>query len=170
MNAGRVIWITGLPRSGKTTLARAVVDALRARSVPALWLDSDDLRAVMTPEATYSDRERDVFYATVAHLAALGAQGGIIVVVSATASKRVYRDAARSQAPRFTEVYVYCSPQSRDARDDAGLYARAKTGAITNLPGAGAPYEPPAQPELTFDTDQGVDDAMVKAVLTHIGF
>jgi len=169
MKLGRVIWLTGLPRSGKSTLARALVAALLERDVPTLWLDSDDLRAVMTPEATYSDRERDIFYATLAHLAALAVDGGVTAVVSATANKRTYRDAARAKVTDFYEVYVHCADATRAARDHAGLYSRAKSGQIANLPGAGAAYEEPLKAELDFETDRIDNDAMVRAVLASIG-
>lgn len=149
---GAVIWLTGVPRSGKSTVARALVDALQARGNATLWLDSDDLRAVLTPNASYSDADRDAFYASVVHLAWLGADGGATVVVSATATKRAYREAVRNRVSRMIEVWVRADSSTLRARDHAGIYRDADAGAITNLPGAGAMYEEPTNPDLVLDT------------------
>lgn len=147
-----VIWLTGRPASGKTTIARNLWGALQARDIPVLWLDSDDLRPFLTPNATYSTDERDSFYAALGHLAARAAYGGAWVVVSATASLRSHRDAVRARVPRFIEVWVDCPEAVLRARDPKGLYAAADRGELTRLPGIGTPYEPPTSPELHLDT------------------
>ena len=103
---GSILWITGLPASGKTTLARSMVEAIQARGQVTLWLDSDDLRKVLTPQATYSDQERDLFYASIAHIAYLAAQGGAVAIISATATKRAYRDALREKCRSFAEIFL----------------------------------------------------------------
>jgi adenylylsulfate kinase len=162
---GSVIWLTGLPATGKTTLARALGNALRARRVATLWLDSDALRPVLTPHATYTDAERDHFYGMLGHLALLAAEGGVTVVVSATANRRAYRDAVRAKAARFCEVHLTCSPEALRGRDIKGLYAGSAAGHITNLPGLGAGYEPPLRPELTFETDHVAPAEAAEAVL-----
>lgn len=149
---GLVLWITGLPASGKTTLADLLLKAFEEHGVVTIWLDSDDLRRVITPNATYSSEERDDFYAAVGHLAALSAQGGAIAVVSATAPKRMHRDQVRALVPDFHEIYLYCAEYIRRARDIKGLYAMQDAGLISNLPGAGIGYEAPLTPELRFDS------------------
>lgn len=149
---GRVVFLTGAPASGKTTVARLVLERLGQAQVPTLWLDSDDLRKVLTPNATYSDEERDLFYGAIAHLALLGVQGGVTVVISATANRRRYRDVIRAQVPDFTEVLLECPPELRIERDPKGLYAHAREGSIDLLPGFGVPYEAPEHPELILDS------------------
>ena len=95
------IWLTGIPASGKTTLAGRVVSRLREAKAPVLWLDSDDLRAVLTPEPTYSHHERTNFYAAIRHIATLAISGGVNVVISATAPLRAHRDPLRDAIPHF---------------------------------------------------------------------
>jgi len=149
---GRVLWIVGRPASGKTTLARGLVALLRERGVATLWLDSDELRRVLTPDATYDEAERDRFYAALAYLARLGAEGGVTVVVSATGHKRRYRDDLRRVVPRFAEIWLTCEREALHERDVKGLYERALAHEIDNLPGVGAPFEPPTAAELVLDT------------------
>lgn len=162
---GRVVWLTGRPGAGKTTIAERVVAQLHARGTPHLWLDSDVLRVVLTPAATYDAADRDHFYAAVGAIAVLGARGGVCVVVSATAPKRAYREAVRTEVERFSEVFVACSEAVLRARDPKGLYARAARGDLTELPGVGAVYEVPEAAELVLDTEHTDVDACTRAVL-----
>ncbi len=170
---GFAIWLTGLPSSGKTTLAYALKHLLIECGVEVQVLDSDDLRRKLTPHPTYSPEERDYFYDLVAFLARLLTDNGVNVLIAATASRRAYREAARARIARFAEVYVDCSPEVCRARDPKGLWKRADEGEITTLPGAGAPYEPPGSPEVRVDTDQhSIEESADQIVdqLTEQGF
>lgn len=149
---GVVVWITGPPAAGKSTAARALLALLEDRGRVTLALDSDELRQYLTPAATYSDAERDDFYLALAHLARLGASGGAVVIVSATAALARWRDRARELTPRFCEVYLRCDHQTLRTRDTKGLYARAERGEIPRLPGVGVPYEEPVGAELELDS------------------
>lgn len=138
---GTVIWITGLPQSGKSTLARRVADRIGGG---ACVLDSDEVRAAIVPAHGYDDRGRDQFYDTLARLAAAIASQGLAVLVPATANLRRYRDRARALCPRFHEVHVTAPVEVCAERDRKGLYADAPP----TLPGVGAPYEPPESPDV----------------------
>lgn len=162
---GRVIWLTGVPRSGKSTVARGLLEALAERGHATLWLDSDDLRAVMTPNPTYSHAERDAFYATVGHLARLGSAGGVTVVISATGSKREYRHSVRDAVATFIEIWVRAGHATLRARDTEGLYRDADEGADNTVPGAGADYEAPTDADLELDSDSMSPEEMVAAAL-----
>lgn len=167
--AGAVVWLTGVPASGKTTLAQALVESLRAQGVAVLWLDSDALRTVLTPEPTYSPEERDWFYEVIGALAALGAQGGAAVVVSATGVKRAWREAARARVDRFYEIEVTADEDILRARDPKGLYARADKGEISDLPGVGVPYEPSTPDEaFVIDTTGRRPDQSEDALFSHL--
>ena len=142
-----VVWFTGLPSSGKTTLAREVQTRLRGSGAVSCLLDSDTLRELLSPLLGYSKDERDAFYEALASLAAELASQGLTVLVAATAPRRAYRQRARELAPRFVEVWVTTPLADCQARDDKKLYAAAATRPGT-LPGVGQPYEPPEHAEL----------------------
>ena len=164
---GAVVWFTGLPASGKSTLAARVAARLRALGRAALVLDGDAVRESMVPRPGYSPAERDAFYETLARLSALLARQGAAVLVAATAPRRAHRAAARSLAPRFVEVFVDVPAEECARRDPKGLWARARAGEVPTHPGAGAPYQPPEAPEVR--ASGGDDLAAVEAVLARLG-
>jgi len=151
---GFAIWLTGLPSSGKTTLANALSLLLSERGISAQILDSDDLRRRFTPHPTYSDEERDWFYDMVVFLAELLTENAVNVLISATAPRRAYREEARKRIKRFAEVYIDCPEEECRKRDSKGLWEKSERGEITELPGAGVPYEPPDSPEVKVNTAQ----------------
>lgn len=146
---GAIVWLTGLPSSGKSTLAARVAAAWRARDRSAVAiLDGDEVRDAIRPAHGYDDAGRDALYETLARLAALLASQGLTVLVPATATRRLFRERARSLAPgRFLEVFVDTDLATCRARDAKGLYARADRDGGT-LPGAGVEYEAPLAPDL----------------------
>lgn len=141
---GIVAWFTGLPSSGKSTLAKAVAGELRLRGISAVMLDSDDLRAAITPPLGYDDASRASLYGTLARLAAMIARQGHVVLVPATAHRRAYRDAARALAPAFLEIFVDTPVEECARRDTKELYAAGTAQA----PGVGVAYEPPVTPDF----------------------
>ena len=155
------VWLTGLPASGKSTVARALAAELAGKGIRAAVLESDAIRRELTPNASYGEEERDAFYATVAYLARLLVLHGVPVIVDATANRRVYRDRARDAIPRFLEVHVRCPLAVCQARDPKGIYRRGAEGAAQNVPGVSAPYEPPLLPEVVVDGER--DDPAVAA-------
>ena len=161
--SGAVAWFTGLPSSGKSTLAERARARLVAAGVPVVLLDGDAVRGVLVPAPGYTPTERDAFYETLARLAALLASQGLTVLVAATAHRRAHRERARTLAPRFVEVHVATPPAECRARDPKGLWAAARAGEAPLLPGAGADYKPPRAPEVV--ARGGLDEAALEAVL-----
>jgi adenylylsulfate kinase len=140
---GVVVWFTGLPSSGKSTLAAKVAQALSGRA-SVITLDGDEVRAALRPAPGYAEAERDAFYESLARLAALAARQGHVVLVSATANRRAFRERARALAPAFLEVFVDTPSDECRKRDAKGLYARGEA----QLPGVGVVYEPPLSAEV----------------------
>lgn len=139
---GVVVWFTGLPSSGKSTLARATRAALGP--VAAVVLDGDEVRASLVPTPGFDDSSRSDFYETLARLAATLAKQGLVVLVAATAHRRQFRDRARTLSPRFFEVFVDTPVEECRRRDAKGLYAARPP----NLPGLDSAFEPPLTPAL----------------------
>jgi len=163
---GVVVWLTGLPSSGKTTLAERAFAALRAEGRAACVLDGDVVRAAVHPAPGYGPAARDDQYATLADLAALLARQDLVVLVSATAHRRAWRERARAVAPRFIEVHVQTSIEECAARDAKGLYARARAGEVVGLPGVDVDYEAPGSPEIV--AQGGLDDAALTRLLEQV--
>jgi adenylylsulfate kinase len=148
------IWITGLPASGKSTIVRELKPQLEAVGHTVEVLESDEVRRVLTPAATYSDAERDLFYRAVAFTGAKLAAHGVTVIFDATATKRAYRDFARTLFSGFVEVAVECPLEICMQRDYKGTYERGLRGETGTVPGLQVPYEIPLNPELFIDTRQ----------------
>lgn len=143
-DGGVVVWLTGLPSSGKSTLSGQVAGALRAAGHGVVELDGDVVRAAVVPPHGYDDASRADFYETLARLAASIARQGLCVLVPATASRAAFRARARALAPRFVEVFVDADPAECARRDAKGLYARK----VADLPGASATFERPDAPDV----------------------
>ncbi|TNE45964.1 MAG: adenylyl-sulfate kinase [Deltaproteobacteria bacterium] len=165
---GLVFWLTGPPATGKSTLAQGLLECFHQQGLVTLWLDSDDLRTAFTPHPTYSSEERDVFYGSIGHVAIRAAEGGVTVVISATASKRKFRDDVRESVERFVEVELEASPETLRQRDIKGLYQKADAGEIAELPGVGTRYESAVAPELVLNSQRNQPDVLVNEVLAWL--
>lgn len=146
------VWLTGLPASGKSTIASALAAELSAAGLATEILESDALRRVLTPRPTYSLEERDLFYRAIAYFASRLIAHGVPVIIDATGHRRAYRDLARSLIPHFLEVAVVCPLAVCQERDRKGTYRGGQVGAHTTVPGLQVAYEAPVRPELTVDT------------------
>ena len=154
---GVVAWFTGLPSSGKTTLAQAVAGELRLRDIHAVVLDSDEVRSLI-PQLGYDETGRALLYGALARLAALIARQGHVVLVPATAHRRAFRDAARGLAPAFLEIFIDTPIEECRRRDSKGLYAAS----VHDAPGVGVAYEKPTAADFhvrTGDTDAAAEIA-----------
>jgi adenylylsulfate kinase len=166
---GRVLWITGLPGSGKSVLA----DALREEMPELSVLRMDDLRKVATPTATYSEAERDILYRALVYMALRISDLGHDVLIDATGNLRRWRELARELIPRYAEIYLTCpldvSREREAVRTDRrgappDVYKKGAEG--WPVPGAGAPYEEPLHPELVLDTSKLSVDEEAREALT----
>lgn len=156
-----VLWMTGLPCSGKTT----IVHDLR-KDVPNLaMLDGDELREWLSPK-DFSKEGRDEHNKKVAHLARLLLAHGVPCVVSLVSPYRENRENARriiDARDRFAEVYVRCSLKECERRDVKGMYAKARRGEIKGFTGIDDPYEAPENPDLLVDTEhEPLDESSAK--------
>ena len=162
------VWLTGLPASGKSTVARALAAELAGKGIRAAVLESDAVRREISPQPMYDDAERDAFYATLAYLARVLVLHGVPVIVDATANRRGYRDRAREAIQRFLEVHVRCPLAVCQARDPKGIYRRVAAGTAKNVPGVSAPYEPPLTPEVVVDGEREDPAAAARRIVSAL--
>jgi adenylylsulfate kinase len=158
------IWITGLPASGKSTIVSALKPQLEALGLSVDVLESDEVRRALTPNATYSQEERDLFYRALAFTGQRLVAHGVTVLFDATASRQAYRDYARAAIPRFIEVAVDCPLAVCMERDRKGTYQKGLRGESVTVPGLQTPYEAPMNPELRIDTTTVSADGAAKRI------
>ncbi|CAM5679997.1 adenylyl-sulfate kinase [Mycolicibacterium aubagnense] len=166
---GATIWFTGLPASGKSTLAVAVERALVETGQVAYLLDGDNIRHGLSDDLGFSAGDRAENIRRVGHLARLLADSGVVALASLVSPLKSDRDTARELSTvaklPFIEVYVSTPRTECERRDPKGLYARAKAGELRGLTGVDAPYEPPENPDLVVDTTGADIDKLVAQVL-----
>ncbi|MBV8346192.1 MAG: adenylyl-sulfate kinase, partial [Mycolicibacterium sp.] len=167
--SGATIWFTGLPASGKSTIAVAVERALVESGRVAYLLDGDNLRHGLSDDLGFSPGDRAENIRRVGHLTRLLADAGVVALASLVSPLKSDREIARAlndaaKLP-FIEVYVATSLAECEKRDPKGLYARARNGHLTGLTGVDAPYEPPDHPDLVLDTtDANIDDLVARVI------
>jgi bifunctional enzyme CysN/CysC len=166
---GATIWFTGLPASGKSTVAVAVERALVESGQVAYLLDGDNLRHGLSDDLGFSAGDRTENIRRVGHLTRLLADAGVVALASLVSPLKSDREIARTlnEAAKlpFIEVYICTSVEECEKRDPKGLYARARAGELKGLTGVDAPYEPPENADLVLDTTGANIDDLVAQVL-----
>jgi bifunctional enzyme CysN/CysC len=168
---GAVVWLTGLPASGKSTIAHAVEQRLVESGQSAYVLDGDNLRHGINGNLGFSPEDRAENVRRTAHMAAMLADSGAVALVSLVSPSEADRAAARSVAEEreldFFEVFVDTPLEECERRDPKGLYARARSGEIPEFTGVSAPYEAPASPQLVVRPGDGDAAAERVVALLH---
>ena len=166
-----VIWLTGLPGSGKTTIAKALQPRLKESGFKAELLDGDIVRKELSPELGFTKQDREIHARRVVYLSKLLSRNGIISIVSLISPYRDFRRYARSETNmnnKFYEVYVKCSLGTCIGRDPKGLYKKALSGEIKDLTGLQDPYEEPENPEIIVDTERQTLEECVSVILDRV--
>lgn len=155
-NRAAILWMTGLPSSGKTTLAIALEKELTELGFPCYRLDGDNVRHGLNSDLGFSPTDRDENIRRIGEVAKLFMDAGILAVTSFISPYRKERDRVRASvanARDFIEVHVDCALEECERRDPKGLYAMARAGEIDEFTGVSAPYEAPLSPEIHLRTD-----------------
>ncbi len=167
-HAGATVWFTGLPASGKSTIAVAVEERLLAAGRSAYLLDGDNLRHGLNGDLGFDEAARKENVRRAAEVARLFADAGTVALVSLVSPYEADRAAARKlhagDGLRFVEVFVNTPLAECERRDPKGLYARARAGELKEFTGVSDPYEAPSSPEIELspadDVGQAVDSIL----------
>jgi adenylylsulfate kinase len=153
LSDGLTVWFTGLPSSGKTTIARALEKRLLEDGHRVEILDGDVVRTHLTKGLGYSREDRNENIRRIGYVAHLLSRNGVVVLCSVVSPYREVRDELRAlHEGRFIEVYVSTPVDVCSARDVKGLYARQQAGEMSGLTGVDDPYEPPLDAEVVVPT------------------
>lgn len=150
---GCVLWLTGLPASGKTTLAVEVCKVLKGLDLEVEHLDGDQVRGLF-PHTGFDRASRNEHIRRIGFLASLLEKHGVIVVASFISPFQESRDAVRNMCRDFYEIYLNTPLEVCRTRDPKGLYQQAMQGKIADFTGVQSLYEPPQQPQLVLDTSR----------------
>jgi len=149
---GAVVWLTGLPGAGKSTLARALERRLFGRGGSPILLDGDTLRAGLNGDLGFTPKDRAENIRRLAEVATHLARNGHIAIVAAVSPSRDDRAAARRIADElFSEVHVATSVNVCESRDPKGHYRKARSGQLPGFTGIDGSYEAPSNAEITID-------------------
>jgi len=162
----KIIWMTGLSGSGKSTIANALEKRLFASGIHSYVLDGDNLRMGLNKDLGFTKEDRAENVRRVAEVGKLMIDAGLVVIVALVSPFKVDRDHARElfESGEFVEVWVKTPAEVCAERDPKGLYKKAKSGALPNLTGVGQEYEPPTNAELILDGTAEIDSNVEKLV------
>jgi adenylylsulfate kinase len=170
---GFTAWFTGLPCSGKTTIADGVAEVLRGRDLKVERLDGDIVRKGLTSDLGFSKEDRDENIKRVTYVAKLLTRNDVAVLATFVSPYLERRAKTREEIGDFVEIYTRCPVEICIERDDKGMYKKAIAGEIKNFTGIDDPYEEPEDPELILDTDKmGVEECVQKVLdkLEELGY
>lgn len=158
-----IVWLTGLPCSGKTTLGLALTDRLRGGGWRVEFLDGDVVRRELWRDLGFSRADREENIRRLGYVAALLARNGVAAVVSAVSPYRSARDHVRHEVADFIEVYVNAPLAVCEERDVKGMYRKARAGELPGFTGVDDPYEAPLNAEIECRTDlESIEESLSK--------
>ena len=165
---GVTVWFTGLPCSGKTTIADKLAPILRERGKNVERLDGDIVRKGLTRDLGFSKEDRDMNIERVTFVAKLLTRNNVIVLATFVSPYIDRRQKTREEIENYIEVYVKASVEECIKRDVKGMYKKALAGEIKNFTGVDDPYEAPPTPEIIVDTDNETIEESVNKVQEYL--
>jgi adenylyl-sulfate kinase len=165
-NQGFTLWLTGVPRSGKSTVAGLVAGRLRSSGITRIEvLDGDVVREGLCRDLGFSREDRTENIRRIALVSKLLTRNGVAVIVAAISPYREDREQAREEIQSFVEIWCHASIDACASRDYKGLYEKARKGEITNLTGVNDPYEEPEDADLVLDTENETPEESADRVM-----
>jgi len=151
-----LVWFTGLPSSGKSTIAHLLEKELFSRGIRTYVLDGDNVRHGLNSNLGFNREDRRENLRRIVELSKLMMDAGLIVLAAFISPYREDREYVKSRfnGDNFLEIYVKCSIEECERRDPKGNYKKARAGIIKDYTGISAPYEEPKNPDLLIDTEE----------------
>lgn len=151
-----VLWITGLPCSGKTSISKALHSRLKNEGLHSHILDGDVIRKGLSSDLRFTEKDRNENIRRAGEVSKLFADAGLIILVAFISPYRNGRNQVRSilKPDQFVETYLDCPIEICEKRDVKGMYKKARAGEIKDFTGVSSPYEPPINPEIRLQTDK----------------
>ena len=165
---GRVVWLTGLSGSGKSTIANALEVELNRQGRSTYILDGDNIRQGLNKDLGFKTADRVENIRRIAEVSKLMLDAGLIVITSFISPFRSERDAAKSlfNSNEFLEIFVDVPLEIAEKRDPKGLYKKARQGQLPQFTGIDSPYEPPINPDLLLKTNESSLKECVESLLS----
>lgn len=165
---GVALWFTGLPSSGKSTIAHELEERLHRAGCRTFVLDGDNIRHGLCGDLGFAEADRVENIRRIGELAKLFVEAGTVVLTAFVSPYRRDREHARGLLLHgdFLEIWCRCPIEICEQRDPKGHYQRAREGKIKDFTGVSAPYEEPPDPELVLDTARLSIDESVDKVMT----
>jgi adenylyl-sulfate kinase len=170
---GFTVWFTGLPSSGKSTLAKVLRDEIEKKNRHVEILDGDEVRLRLSKGLGFSKEDRDENIRRISYVAKIITRCGAVALTCAISPYKSIRQEARQEIQDFVEVFVDCELEQCIKRDLKGLYKKALSGEIKNFTGISDPYEKPDNPEIIVNTSsETIEQSLKKIVsgLTKLGY
>lgn len=165
---GVTLWLTGLPSSGKSTLARMIERLFRKWNLKVELLDGDVVRTHLSKGLGFSREDREANLKRIGFVCQLLTRNGVAAIASVVSPYKETRDYNRKLIGSFVEVYVNTPLEECEKRDVKGLYKKARAGEIQNFTGVNDPYEAPVNPEVVCETARETPEESVEKILNRL--
>jgi len=165
---GVTVWFTGLPSSGKSTVARILERQFRQKGLKCELLDGDVVRTNLSKGLGFSREDRDLNIKRIGFVCHLLTRNDVIAIAAAISPFREVRDYNRKLIGDFVEVYIKCQVEECEKRDVKGLYKKARAGEVKGFTGVDDPYEEPLHPEVICETDKESAEESAEKVIQKL--